>query len=147
VTTISKSTATLVRLLAIAAQMATLSPIARAADWPSFRAGNWSFERTIPGRGGVPNTVSRTKCTDPAADQASQRAMLEKSGCKFTPLTQSGSNYRYSATCTMAGTTTTSDSVLEVLSDESYAITVDSSVDGDKIHEVLQAHRLGDCPK
>ena len=73
--------------------------------------------------------------------------MLEKSGCVFTPLTQSGSTYRYSATCTMAGMTTTSDSVLEVLSDESYTITVDSTVDGDKSHEVLQARRLGDCPK
>ena len=68
-------------------------------------------------------------------------------GCKFTPLTQSGSTYRYSATCTMAGMRTTSDSVLEVLSDESYTIRVDAIVDGDKTHEVLQARRLGDCPR
>ena len=145
--TIAKSTATPLRLLAIAALMAILSPIAQAADWPSFKAGNWSFERTISGMDGMPNKVSRTECTDPASDQESQRAMLEKSGCKLTPLTQSGSTYRYSAPCTMAGMTTTSDSVLEVLSDESYTITVDSTVDGDKTHEVLQAHRLGDCPR
>ncbi len=47
----------------------------------------------------------------------------------------------------MAGMTTTSDSVLEALSDEAYTITVDSTVDGDKTHEVLQARRLGDCPR
>ena len=76
-TTISKSTATPLRLLAIAALMAILSSIAQAADWPSFKAGNWTFERTMSGMDGMPNKVSRTECTDPASDQASQRAMLE----------------------------------------------------------------------
>lgn len=146
-TTISESTATPLRLLAIAALMASSFPIARAADWPTFKAGNWTFERTMSGMDGMPNKVTRTECTDPASDQASQRAMLEKSACKLTPLMQSGSTYRYSATCSMAGMTTTSDSVLEVLSDESYTITVDSIVDGDKTHEVLQARRIGDCPR
>ena len=146
-TAMSKSTATPLRLLAIAALMASLSPIARAADWPSFKAGNWTFERTMSGMEGMPRKVSRTECTDPASDQASQRAMLEKSGCKLTPLAQSGNTYRYSATCAMAGMTTTSDSVLEVLSDQAYTITVDSTVDGDKTHEVLQARRLGDCAR
>jgi len=60
---------------------------------------------------------------------------------------QSGKTYRYSATCKMAGMTTTSDSVLEVESADAYTITVDSTVDGSKTHEVLRARRAGDCPE
>jgi hypothetical protein len=89
--------------------------------------------------------LSRTECTDPTADQKEQQAMLTGAGCKFTPLTQSGKTYRYSATCRMAGMTTQSDSVLEVESAEAYTITVDSIVDGSKTHEVLRARRIGDC--
>lgn len=147
VTTISRLTACAPRLLAIAALSATLSPIARAADWPSFKPGNWSFDRTMPGMDGKPIKVSQTECADPARDHASQRAMLDQAGCKFTPLTQSGSTYRYSATCTMGAMTSTSHSVLEVQSDESFSITVDTIMDGDKSREVMQAHRLGDCPE
>jgi hypothetical protein len=120
---------------------------ATAADWPTFKPGNWTFERTMTGPGPTSEKLSRTECTDPTADQQEQQVMLTKAGCKFTPLTQSGKTYRYSATCKMAGMTTQSDSVLEVESAEAYTITVDSIVDGSKTHEVLHARRIGDCTK
>jgi hypothetical protein len=119
---------------------------AAAADWPAFKRGNWTFDRTMTGEGAAAKKVSTSKCTDPTADQKAQRAMLAKAGCQFTPLTQSGTTYRYSAICKMAGMTTTSDSVLEVESAEGYTITVDSTSDGSKTHEVLHARRTGDCP-
>jgi hypothetical protein len=91
--------------------------------------------------------VSRTECTDPTADQKDQQTMLTEAGCLFTPLTQTGKTYRYSATCKMGGMSTKSDSVLEAESPEAYTITVDSTVDGSKTHEVLRARRIGDCAK
>ena len=86
-------------------------------------------------------------CAIPIADQQAQRAMLAKAGWQFTPLTQSGKTYRYSATCKMAGMTIKSDSILTVESAEAYTITVDSTEDGVKTHEVLRARRLGECVK
>jgi hypothetical protein len=136
-----------IRVFSLAALMACSVPIALAADWPTFKPGQWTFDRIMTGAGGAPQKVSTSKCTDPTADQKSQQAMLAKAGCQFTPLTQSGKTYRYSATCKMAGTTTTSDSALEVEGAEAYTITVDSVVDGRKSHEVLRAHRTGDCTK
>jgi hypothetical protein len=101
----------------------------------------------MTGEGAAAKKVSTSECTDPTADQKEQQAMLAKAGCQFTPLAQNGKTYRYSATCKMAGMTTTSDSVLEVESAEAYTITVDSIVDGDQTHEVLRARRTGDCAK
>ncbi len=140
-------TRTSIRVLSLAALMACAVPIALAADWPAFKPGQWTFDRTMTGTGATPQKVSTSECTDPTADQKEQQAMLAKAGCQFTPLTQSGKTYRYSATCKMAGMTTTSDSVLEVESAEAYTITVDSIVNGDKTHEVLRARRKGDCAK
>lgn len=135
------------RVFSIAALIACSVGTAAAADWPTFKPGNWTFDRTMTGTGSTPDKVSHTECTDPTADQKEQQAMLTKAGCQFTPLAQSGKTYRYSATCKMAGMTTKSDSVLEVDSAEAYTITVDSIVDGSKTHEVLRARRIGDCAK
>lgn len=121
--------------------------VALAADWPSFKPGNWTFDRVISGTGATPQKVSHTECADPTADQQKQRAMLATAGCQFSPLTQTGTSYRYSATCKMGGITTHSDSVLEVTSAEAFTITVDSATGDSKTHEVLTAHRLGNCAK
>jgi hypothetical protein len=137
---------TSIRVFSLTALMACATPIAQAADWPTFKPGYWTFERTMTGAGAAAKKVSTSECTDPTADQKSQQAMLAKAGCQFTPLAQSGKTYRYSATCKMAGMITTSDSVLEVESADAYTITVDSIVDGSKTHEVLRARRTGDCP-
>jgi len=134
-------------VLSITALLALQIGSATAADWPTFKPGNWTFDRTMTGPGPTSEKLSRTECTDPTADHKEQQAMLTKAGCQFTPLTQSGKTYRYSATCKMAGMTTKSDSVLEVESAEAYTITVDSIVDGSKAHEVLRARRIGDCAR
>lgn len=134
-----------IRLFCLTALLMGSLPIAAAADWPTFKPGNWTFDRTLTPTGSTPENISRTDCTDPTADQKAQRAMLAKAGCQFTPLVQSGKAYRYSATCKMAGMTIKSDSVLTVDSAEAYTITVDSTEDGVKTHEVLRARRIGDC--
>ena len=136
-----------IRLLSLTALLALSTSIALAADWPAFKPGNWTFDRTLTPTGSTPEKVSRTECTDPTADQKAQRAMLTKAGCQFTPLVQSGNTYRYSATCKMAGMTIKSDSVLAVNSAEAYTIPVDSTEDGVQTHEVLRARRIGDCAK
>jgi len=146
-TTNSALTRTSIRALSLAALMVSAAPTALAADWPTFKPGQWTFDRTMTGTGAAPQKVSTSECTDPTADQKAQQTMLAEAGCRFTPLTQSGKTYRYSATCKMAGMTTTSDSVLEVESAEAYTITVDSIADGSKTHEVLRARRTGDCAK
>ena len=136
-----------IRLFLLVAVLTLAAPGALAADWPVFKPGQWTFDRTMTTQGSAPVKVSRTACADPTAEQRSQRAMLAKSGCQFTPLVQSGKTYRYAATCQMAGMTITSSSVLTVESAEAYTITVDSTEDGVKTHEVLQARRVGDCVK
>ena len=133
--------------LSLAMLLAMVATPISAADWPTFKPGQWRFERTMSGAGAPTDKVSTTECTDPTADQKEQQAMLTKAGCQFTPLAQSGKTYRYSATCKMGGMLSKSDSVLEVESAEAYTVTVDSTVDGQKSHEVLRARRTGDCKR
>lgn len=137
------------RLAAIASAvlLAWAVPTAMADDWPAFKPGLWQFDRTMEGMGPAPQKVTRQDCIDPTADQKAQRTRLAKVGCVFSPTVQSGKTYRYSATCKMAGTTTTSNSVLEFQGTDAYKLTVDSTIDGMKTHEVLVARRVGDCPK
>ena len=73
--------------------------------------------------------------------------MLAKAGCQFTPLAQDGKIYRYSATCKVGGMSSRSVSVLDVESAEAYTVTVNSTVNGKKSHEVLRARRMGDCAR
>lgn len=134
-------------LLAGATILACVFSTAMADDWPTFKPGLWQFDRTMEGMGPAPQKVSRKECVDPTADQKSQQAKLAKGGCVFSPIVRTGTTYRYSATCKMAGMTTTSKSLLEFQSAEAYTVTVDSTMDGERSHEVLVARRLGDCAK
>lgn len=134
-------------LLASGAILACVFSTALADDWPTFKPGLWQLDRTLEGMGPAPQKISRKECVDPTGDQKTQQARLAKAGCVFSPIVRTGTTYRYSATCTMAGMTTASKSVLEFQGAEAYRLTVDSVTDDMKSHEVLVARRLGDCPK
>ena len=56
------------------------------AEWPSFKPGQWQFERTLESAGGPSGMHSLTERIDPTAEQAEQRTMLAKAGCRFSPL-------------------------------------------------------------
>lgn len=122
-------------------------PAAAAEDWPVLSQGRWRFDRTIEGTGPAPQKISRTECIDPTANFRRQQEQLAKAGCTFTPLTRRGNEYRYTATCRMAGTSTTSESVLTVDGPDAYTLRVSSQVDGKATREVLVAKRVGDCAK
>jgi hypothetical protein len=134
-------------LLAVAAALTCAFSTALGEDWPTFKPGLWEFDRTIEGMAPAPKKVSRKQCVDPTADQKTQRGRLTAAGCEFSPIVRTGTTYRYSATCRIAGETTSSSSVLEFQSAEAYKLVVDSTTAGQKSHEVLIARRLGDCPK
>lgn len=132
----------LVALVALAA-----SPSAVADDWPVLRQGRWQFDRTIEGMGPAPQKVQRTECVDPTDRFRRQQQQLAKAGCTFSPIVRRGDEYRYGARCRMAGTTTTSESVLTVTGPDGYTLRVASVVDGQATKEVLVAKRVGDCAR
>lgn len=134
-------------MLASAVALTCVFSTALGDEWPAFRPGLWQFDRTMEGIAPAPQKVSRKQCVDPTADQNNQRARLTAAGCEFSPIVRAGTTYRYSATCRIAGETTSSSSVLEFQSPEAYKLVVDSTTAGQKSHEVLVARRLGDCPK
>jgi hypothetical protein len=115
--------------LLIASLLAVGMASALAADWPAFKPGRWQFVRTMEQAGAKPEE------------------QLTRAGCKFSPLVQDGSKYRYSADCNMGGMRSSSNSLLDATSDEAYTITIDSVMGTVRTHEVVTARRLGDCAK
>ena len=118
-----------------------------ADDLPALRQGLWKFQRTVGGK-----KIETTKCTSPTEDMKKMNAMLEKSGCRFSPVKKTGNVYTYTADCSMkmptgATMTSRSTSVMTVASESSYTIEIDAVTDGQSSKELLVAQRVGDCTK
>ena len=123
-----------------------LAPAAMAAELPTFRPGLWEFKRTVEGGRG-PQTLANQKCTNPTEDMKKGRQSLAGVGCTFTPLTQSGSSYTFTADCLIQGVKRQSKSVITVASDSAYTVDVEAHQGGASTKEHLVARRIGDCPK
>ena len=136
------------RLLLLATVLAAGTAVA-ADDWPVLRHGLWEFNRTMEGagKGGRAESIQARRCVNPTDDMKRQREMLGKSGCKFSPISRSGNVYSYSATCQMQGLSGTSKSTLTVNGDSAYTLRVESDFGGEATRELMQAKRVGDCPR
>lgn len=118
---------------------------ARADEPPPLRQGLWQFERSVAGR-----TLQSRQCVSPREDMQRQNAMLEKSGCKFSPGQLAGKTYTFSADCSIkaaagAPVTVHSTSVMTVDGDSAYAVEISTTGAGTTTQERLVARRLGDC--
>lgn len=90
------------------------------------------------------------KCTSPSDDMKRQNAMLEKAGCRFSPMKKKGNTYTFTTECTvknpsggtLIGRTT---SIITVESDSAYKVQVDGTANGQSTKELLIARRVGDC--
>lgn len=123
---------------------ATFDPV-NGQELPALRKGLWEFQRTVDKQ-----KSDIKKCASPSEDMKRQNAMLEKSGCTFSPTKKSGNTYRFTADCAMktpsGGTINAhSTSVVTVDSDNAYTVEVDGTMNGQLTKERLVARRIGDC--
>jgi hypothetical protein len=130
----------------IAASLTALVIVSDAQNLPVFRKGIWEFTRTVDKGSGKPQTIRTRKCTNPTDDMKKQNEMLTKAGCKFSPVTRSGTSYSFTAQCNIQGGSAQSKSVISVDSDDAYKVTVESHQGGQSAKEILVAKRTGDCP-
>ena len=115
---------------------------AHAGQWPEFRHGKWRFVRTVNGR-----KIESTRCLNPSEDMKRQNAMLEKAGCKSSPVRRSGNTYTFTSNCSVRGLKSRTTSMITVESPDAYRLTVDGVNDGVTTKEVLVARRIGGCGK
>lgn len=142
---LSRPTRRFVMASAMTLGLLTVASVCQAEELPNFRKGLWEFNRTIADASGQTRTITAKKCTNPTDDMKKQNDMLTKGGCKFTPVTRSGSAYSFSSQCNIQGISAQSKSVISVESDASYKIDVESVQDGAKTKERLVAKRVADC--
>ena len=105
----------------------------------------WEFNRTIAGVSGKTQTTTTKKCVNPTDDMRKQKDMLTKAGCKSSPVTKSGSSYRFTSDCSIQGIAVQSQSVISVDDDTAYKVNIESQQGGEKTKELLVAKRIGDC--
>ncbi len=115
---------------------------------PVLRQGLWQFERTVGGQ-----KLQAQECVDPNEGMKRQNALLEKSGCTFSPGNRAGKTYTFTVDCSIkppgGGTAVTvhSTSVMTVESDSAYKVEITTTGAGTSTPELLLARRLGDCTK
>jgi hypothetical protein len=131
-------------VLAVLAPAVACGP-AFADDLPPLRQGMWKFQRTVGGK-----MVETTKCANPKEDMKKQNAILEKAGCRFSPVRKSGNVYTFTADCSMETSPgsrihSRSTSVLSVEGDRAYTVEIEVVTDGKSTKETLVAQRVGDC--
>jgi hypothetical protein len=120
---------------------------ARADEPPALRQGLWQFERSIGGQ-----KLVAQECVNPTEAMRRQNAVLEKSGCKFSPGKRAGQTYTFAADCVLKpqgseAVSVRSTSVMTVADDGAYKVEITTSGAGMTTQELLVARRLGDCSK
>jgi hypothetical protein len=120
---------------------------AQEAEWPTFRPGRWEFTRTIEKLGGPfkPTTLTRTGCHDPTSEMKKQNDFLTRSGCRVSPIVRRGDVYTFSASCTVEGRSSTTNSSLTAQGQDGYTVEIESRIGEEATREKLSARRLGDC--
>jgi hypothetical protein len=74
-------------------------------------------------------------------------AMLIKQGCNIGAPVHKGKSWTFSSGCKLSGRDVRSVTVMTVSSPTAYRLVVDATAGMESSHEVLEARRVGDCPK
>jgi hypothetical protein len=135
------------RLFLLTLCLASVSSTAAFADdLPTFKKGQWHYDRSVlMGTGGQPMVMQLDKCSDPTAEFKATNAKTA-SVCKFVPVTKAGNIYTFTADCTTPNGRVVSKSELTPAGEEAYSLKVTSETGGSKVTEELKAKRTGDCP-
>jgi hypothetical protein len=133
----------------VAVGWVVLAGVAGIGDWPTLTPGLWRFHRVVTRVGSnlPPDSMTNTSCADPVQDMRTRDAQLTKMGCTFTGPVRKGNAYTFGSTCTIQGRTARSTSVLTVLNPGAYRLTVNAQMGTQATREILEARRVGDCPK
>ena len=118
-----------------------------AAELPVLQAGMWELRGVVDGR-----KVDGRKCANPSRDIEEETAVLERAGCRVSPIARSGNRYTYRADCEMktrSGRVLTSNrtSELTVDGDKRFQLRVRGTTNGRPIAETVTGRRIGDCDK
>ena len=120
---------------------------------PALKPGMWEFHQVLhgPSHPAEGKILDRKKCIDPWKDMHEMNLKLEKRNCEFSPTTQSGNVYHFSATCPLPnGKKGSSTTDLTYQDESSYTAKIVS--DSELVNftgtsrEELSAKRTGDCP-
>lgn len=118
-----------------------------AAALPELKPGMWELKGVVDGR-----KVDGRRCASPTRDIQEENAVLERAGCRVSPIERSGNRYTFQADCEMktrSGRVLTSNrnSELTVDGDANFQLRVRGTTNGRPVAETVTGRRTGDCEK
>jgi Protein of unknown function (DUF3617) len=118
------------------------------AELPTRKAGLWEIKMSFENRNGGGPSIQQ--CIDASTDQMMQSSAgpLAQAACSKRDVHRSGSTMTIDATCTLAGKTATSHSVITGSFDSAYTMTVTSQSDalpGGNMTMTMAGKWLGPC--
>ena len=118
------------------------------AELPTRKAGLWEVKMSFENRNAAGPSIQQ--CIDASTDKMMQSSAgpLAQAACSKRDVHRSGSTITIDATCTLAGKTATSHSVITGSFDSAYTMTVTSESDGlpgGKMNMTMAAKWLGPC--
>ena len=119
-----------------------------AAEMPTRKAGLWELKMSFENRDAASPAIQQ--CIDASTDHMMQSSAgpLAQAACSKRDVQKSGNTVTIDATCTLAGKTATSHSVITGSFDSAYTMTVTSESDslpGGKMNMTMAAKWLGPC--
>ena len=107
----------------------------------------WELRGVADGR-----RVDGRKCSSPSREIQEENAVLERAGCRVSPVERTGNRYTFRADCVMktrSGRVLTSNrtSILTVDGDRNFQLRVRGTTNGRPVAETVTGKRIGDCNK
>jgi hypothetical protein len=135
------------RLALAAAALLASAAVTAADDFPTFKPGLWTFQRTLylARMQSEPPTQSVRKCTSPTNDMKKKWEVLAAQSCTFSPITHSGNRYTYRSVCKRDDRQVPMASTITMENDSDYRVETQSVGESGLSREVVVAHRVGDC--
>jgi hypothetical protein len=121
---------------------------ASAAELPTRRAGLWELKMNFENHNGASPAIQQ--CIDASTDQMMQSSAgpMAQAACSKRDVQKSGNTITIDATCSLAGKTATSHSVITGSFDSAYTMTVTSQSDAlptGNMTMTMAAKWLGPC--
>lgn len=133
--------------LVLAAVANSTCVAASAPELPELKPGMWELMGVVDGR-----PIEGRKCASPSRDILEENAVLERAGCRISPIERAGNRYTFQSDCEMktrSGRVLRSSrtSVLTVDGDSHYQLRVRGMTNRRPVAETVTGRRTGDCDK
>lgn len=132
-------------LIALVIGTACSAISSQAADLPRLPQGLWEYKIVIESGSAPAQVLTTKKCTSPMQELKKQNQILEKMGCRVSPILKKGNTYTFTSSCGPNGPHSKSKTTITVEGDVDYTMEAETEQDGLISKHKLAGRRIAHC--